>query len=72
MRFTSVATAVREGYIARFPAIGTIVQAIHTELHGVLSLANCAVLFASTIGFRFIAHDTDNRTLHGNLHKNST
>jgi hypothetical protein len=72
MRFASVATAVRKGDIAGFPAIGTIVQAIHTELHGVLSPANYAVLFASAIGFRFIARDTDNRTLHGDLHKNST
>jgi hypothetical protein len=72
MRFASVATAVRKGDIARFPAIGTIVQAIHAELYGVLPLTNRAVFFARAIGFHFVAHDTDNWTSHGSLLKNST
>jgi hypothetical protein len=38
----------------------------------VLALADRTVLFASAIGFRFIAHDTDHWTRHGSLHKNFT
>src|SRR5271156_6024957 len=65
MLFDSVPTVVRECDVTRFPAIGTIVEAVRAEPDLVLPLANGAVLFADAVLFRLVTGRAHNRTGHG-------
>jgi hypothetical protein len=51
-----VATGVRQGNIAGFPAIWAIVEPVCAQAYVVLSFADGAILFAGTIFFGLIAH----------------
>src|SRR5258706_15405277 len=67
MLFASVATGVRQGNIASFPAIRTIVESVCAQAHVVLPFADGAILFAGAIFFRLVAHYADDGTGHGSL-----
>src|SRR5216684_9201967 len=67
MLFASVATGVRQGHVAGFPAIRTVVEAIRTQAHVVLTFANGAVFLAGTALFRHVAHRAKDGTGHGSL-----
>jgi hypothetical protein len=67
MLFASVATGVRQGHVAGFPAIRTVVEAVCTQAHVVLTFANGAVLLAGAALFRDVAHRAKDRTWHGSL-----
>jgi hypothetical protein len=67
MLLASVATGVRQGNIAGFPAIRTVVEPIGAEAYVVLALADGAILLAGAMFFRLVAHHADDRTGHGSL-----
>lgn len=63
-RVGSVVTIIREGDVARLPAIRTVVKAVHAQANAYLSLANGAVLLAIAIAFGFAADVAKDRTGH--------
>src|SRR6266849_4670683 len=65
MLFASVATGVRQGNVAGFPAVRTVVEAVYAQAHVVLTFADGAVLLTSTALFRHVAH----RAEHGSGHE---
>src|SRR6266851_5338284 len=67
MLFASVATGVRQGHVAGFPAIRTVVEAVCAQAHVVLTLANGAVFLAGAALFRHVAHRAKDGTGHGSL-----
>src|SRR5260370_35569139 len=67
MLFASVATGVRQGHVAGFPAIRTVVEAVCAQAHVVLTFANGAVLLAGAALFRHVAHRAKDGTGHGSL-----
>jgi hypothetical protein len=67
MLFASAATGVRQGDVAGFPAIRTIVQTVSAHAHVVLAFADGAVLFAGALLFRLVAHHAKDGTGHGSL-----
>ena len=68
----SVATGAGQGDVAGFPAIGAIVEPIHTEAHVYLALANGAVSFALAAIFGQVALHANGRSLHEGLRENFT
>src|SRR5581483_4496718 len=64
MTLGSVGTGVRKGNVARFPAIGSIVEPVDAEVHVVLSFANRAVFFARAGAFGLVALRAGNRSRH--------
>src|SRR5258708_25233758 len=67
MLFASAATRVRQGNVAGFPAIRTIVEPVCAHAHVVLAFADGAVLLAGAALFRLVAHHANDRTGHGSL-----
>src|SRR5258706_3502075 len=67
MLFASAATRVRQGNVAGFPAIRTVIEPIGTHAHVVLAFADGAVLLAGAALFRHVAHCAKNGTGHGRL-----
>ena len=67
MLFASVATSVRQGNIAGFPAIGTVEEAVCAQAYVMLAFADGAVLLAGAALFRHVAHCAKNGTGHGSL-----
>src|ERR1700694_3591755 len=67
MLLASAATVDRQGNVARFPAIGTIVEPVCAQTHVVLAFADRAVLFAGAALFRLVAHHANDGTGHGSL-----
>src|SRR5260221_12107109 len=67
MLFASAATRVRQGNVAGFPAIRTVIEPIGTHAHVVLAFADGAVLLAGAALFRHVAHCAKNGTGHGSL-----
>src|SRR6266404_632954 len=67
MLFASVATGVRQGNVAGFPAIRTVVESICAHAHVVLAFADGAILLAGAALFRHIAHRAKDGTGHGSL-----
>lgn len=51
---------VGERYVARFAAIGTVIQTINTETNIRLPFADGAVFFAGAVLFAFVALRTNN------------
>src|ERR1700730_285278 len=67
MLLASVATGVRQGNIAGFPAIRTVVEPICAQAGVVVAFADGAILLAGAMFFRLIAHHADDGTGHGSL-----
>jgi hypothetical protein len=67
MRFASAATGIRQGNVAGFPAIRTVVQPVSAHAYVVLAFADRAVLFAGAALFRLVAHHANDGTGHGSL-----
>ena len=67
MLFASAATRVRQGNVAGFPAIRTIVEPVCAHAHVVLAFADGAVLLAGAALFRHVAHCAKNGSGHGSL-----
>src|SRR5258708_14056189 len=67
MLFASAATGVRQGNVAGFPAIRTVVEPVCAHAYVVLALADGAVLLAGAVLFRLVAHHANDRTGHGSL-----
>src|SRR5258708_9541675 len=67
MLFAAAATRVRQGNVAGFPAIRTIVEPVCAHAHVVLAFADGAVLLARAALFRYVAHCAKNGTGHGSL-----
>ena len=65
MVLDSVSTVVRKGYVARFPTVWAVIEAIRAKPYFVLTLANRTVLFASTLLLGFVADGADDGTGHG-------
>src|SRR5215467_5129132 len=63
IRLGSVLTGLREGYVAGFPAIRAIIQAVHAQVYVVHAFADCAVLFARTVVLRLVALRTQDWTV---------
>ena len=57
----------RQGDVAGFPAIWTVVESVAAHAHIVLAFADGAVLFAGAILLRFVAHHANDGTGHGSL-----
>jgi hypothetical protein len=72
MLFASVATGIREGDVARFPAVRAIIEAVRAELDLILAFANGAVFFARAVFFRLVTQGTHYRTRHERLQENCT
>jgi hypothetical protein len=72
MHFASVATVVREGDVARFPAIRAIIQAVRAQPDLILTFADGTVFLAGAILFRLVTQGADNWTGHGDLPENCT
>src|SRR5216684_1228673 len=68
MLFVSAATGVRQGHVAGFSAVGTVVQPVGAQAHIVLPFADGAILLAAAALFRLVAHRAKDRTGHGSLH----
>src|SRR5713226_4773932 len=67
MLFASASTGVRQGHVAGFPAIRTVVEPVCAHAHIVLAFADGAVLLAGAALFRHVAHRAKDRTGHGSL-----
>src|ERR1700674_50741 len=67
MLFASMATGVRQGNVAGFPTIRTVVEAVSSQAHIVLAFADSAVLLAGAALFGHVAHHAKDRTGHGSL-----
>ena len=67
MRFASAATGIRQGNVAGFPAIGTVIETVCPQAHVVLTFAYRAIFFASAALFRQVAHRAMDGTGHGSL-----
>jgi hypothetical protein len=65
MLLASVSTVVREFYVARFPALRAIPQAVGAKPDFILSFADRAVLFARTLFFHFVALIANDGAGHG-------
>src|SRR5215470_8479192 len=61
MRFSSVATSVREGDVTSFTAVRAIVKAIHAKTNVQHALADGAVLIAGALIFRLVALNAEHR-----------
>src|SRR5258707_6420373 len=61
MRFGSVATSIREGDVASFPAVRAIVKAIHAKSNVQHALADGAVLIASALILGLVALNAEHR-----------
>jgi hypothetical protein len=72
MLLASVATGVRQGNIAGFPAIRAIIESVRAQADAMLAFADGAILLAGAIFFRLVAHRADDGTGHGSLQGNST
>jgi hypothetical protein len=72
MLLVSVATGIREGDVARFPAVGTIIEAVRAELDLILPFADGAVFLTRAVFFRLVTQGAHDRTRHGSLHENCT
>src|SRR5216683_6909267 len=67
MLFASASTGVRQGHVAGFPAIRTVVEPVCAHAHVVLAFADDAVLLAGAALFRHVAHRAMDGTGHGSL-----
>src|SRR5712664_4675464 len=67
MLFASASTGVRQGHVAGFPAIRTVVEPVRRQAHVVLAFADDAVLLAGAALFRHVAHRAMDGTRHGSL-----
>jgi hypothetical protein len=65
--FDSASTGVRQGNVAGFPAIWTVIESVTAHAHIVLALADGAIFLAGAILLRFVAHHAKNGTGHGSL-----
>jgi len=65
--FDSASTGIRQGNVAGFPAIWTVVESVAAHANIVLAFADGAVLFAGAILLRFVAHHANDGTGHGSL-----
>ena len=61
MRFGSVATSIREGDVASFPAVRAIVKAIHAKSNVQHALADGAVFIASALILGLVALNAEHR-----------
>jgi hypothetical protein len=67
MLFASAVTGVRQGNVAGFPAIRTVVEPVCAHAHVVLAFADGAVLLAGAMLFRLITHRANDGTGHESL-----
>src|SRR6266849_2097481 len=67
MLFASAVTGVRQGNVAGFPALGTIVEPVRAHADVMLAFADGAVLLAGAMLFRLITHRADDGTGHESL-----
>jgi hypothetical protein len=65
--FASAVTGVRQGNVASFPAIWTIIEPVTTQAYVVLAFADGAVLLAGAVLLGFVAHHANDGTGHGSL-----
>jgi hypothetical protein len=65
--FDSASTGVRQGNVAGFPAIWTVIESVTAHAHIVLAFADGAIFFAGAMLLRFVAHHAKNGTGHGSL-----
>jgi hypothetical protein len=61
MHFGSVATGVREGDVASFPAVRAVVKPVHAKTNILHALADSAVLFATALVFGLVALNAEHR-----------
>jgi hypothetical protein len=69
MLFASAVTGVRQGNVAGFPAIRTVVEPVCAHAHVVLAFADGAVLLAGAMLFRLITHRANDGTGHESLQR---
>jgi hypothetical protein len=73
MCFESVDTRIGQRYIAGFPAVRAVIEAVHAKMNLFHALANTAVLLTSAKRFRLLALLANyGATRHECLHKNCT
>jgi hypothetical protein len=65
--FDSASTGVRQGNVAGFPAIWTVVEPVGTHANVVLAFADGAILLAGAMLLGFVAHNANDGTGHGSL-----
>jgi hypothetical protein len=68
-----VDTGIGQRYVAGFPAIRAVIEAVYAQVNLFHSFANATILLASAKRFRFLALLANYRAArHESLHKNCT